>query len=73
MQSLLTISKARRARLEVGLSLLELQLRTGVNVSKLSTAERGLTQLTRAERRAVAAALGADPDALYDSGSEQVA
>lgn len=72
MQSLLTVSKPRRARLEAGKSLLELQLETGVSASKLSAAERGLLRLTRAEQRVIAAALGADPAVLF-SPSEATA
>lgn len=68
MQSLLTISKARRARLEAGKTLLQVQLESGVSASKLSAAERGLLLLTRAERRAVARVIGADSDWLFADG-----
>ena len=67
MQSLLTVSLTRRARLEAGRTLLELQLETGISATKLSAAERGLVKLTRAEKRVVAEALGADPTVLFST------
>jgi transcriptional regulator with XRE-family HTH domain len=69
MQSLLTISPLRRARLNLGRTLLEIQLATGISTAKLSAAERGLVRLTQAEQRVVAEALGADPTALF--GNDQ--
>ena len=65
MQSLLSISKLRRARLNLGRTLLEIQLATGISTAKLSAAERGLVRLTRAEQRVLAHALDADPAALF--------
>ena len=70
MQSILTVSKPRRARLEAGKTLLQLQLETGVNASKLSAAERGLLRLTGAEQRVIARALGADHVQLYATSAE---
>jgi transcriptional regulator with XRE-family HTH domain len=68
MQSLLTISELRRARLNLGQTLQEVALITGISASKLSAAERGLVRLSRAERRVVADALGANPRDLFGDG-----
>ena len=66
MQSLLSISRLRRARLNLGRTLLEIQLTTSISSAKLSAAERGLVRLTRAEQRVLARALDADPAVLFD-------
>jgi transcriptional regulator with XRE-family HTH domain len=70
VQSLLSISKLRRARLNVGRTLQEVALETRISASKLSAAERGLVQLTRAEQRTLAHALGAAPAALFGGTGE---
>ena len=70
MQPLATASKLRLARLTLGRSLLEIARETGISSTKLSAAERGFVQLTRAERRVVARALGTTPEALF--GDEQL-
>lgn len=67
VQSLLTLSRLRRARLNAGLSLQEVALETGISAAKLSSAERALVVLTRAEQRVVARALGASAAALFAS------
>jgi transcriptional regulator with XRE-family HTH domain len=72
MQSLLTISTLRRARLNLGRTLLEMQLATGISTAKLSAAERGLVSLTRAEQRVVARELGSDPAELFEPDSRAV-
>jgi len=66
MEPLTKLSALRRARLNLGRSLLEIQLATGISSAKMSAAERGLTQLSRAETRVVAKALGVDPSELAD-------
>ncbi len=71
MQSLLSISKLRRARLNLGRTLLEIQLATGISTGKLSAAERGLVRLTRAEQRVLAQALGTDGATLFDAEREE--
>jgi transcriptional regulator with XRE-family HTH domain len=67
VQSLLTISRLRRARLNAGRSLQEIALETRISASKLSAAERGLVALTRAEQRILARVLGASAEALFAS------
>jgi transcriptional regulator with XRE-family HTH domain len=71
MESLLSISKLRRARLNLGRTLLEIQLATGISTSKLSAAERGLVRLTRAEQRVLAQALGAEIATLFGPEREE--
>ena len=70
MQSLLLISTLRRARLNLGLTLQELALETGVSASKLSAAERNLVPLSKAEQRVIARALGADVEWLFAPRNE---
>ena len=59
------LSPLRRARLEIGRTLHEVQHATGVNAGKLSRAERRLADLSRAEQRAVCNELGIDPASLF--------
>lgn len=69
MQALLEVSALRRARLNLGRTLLEMQLATGISSGKLSAVERGLLRLTPSEQRVVAEALGADPALLFQSAA----
>ena len=71
MQSLLSISKLRRARLNIGHTLLEIQLATGISTAKLLAAERGLMRLTRAEQRVLAQALDVDVAMLFGAEREE--
>jgi len=57
------MSPLRLARLNLGRTLLEIQLATGISAPKLSAVERGLVPLRPRERRVLAEALGLDgPD-----------
>ena len=69
MQPLAQASSLRRTRLNLGRTLQELALATGISASKLSAAERGLARLTPAEERVVAQALNAREAALFSGRS----
>lgn len=58
------MTKVRARRKEVGLSLLELALRSGVAPSTLSLVERG-KRCTQDTAQRVAAILGVDPHILW--------
>lgn len=55
----------RRARNELGLSILDVAMRTGIDPGHLSRAERGLAGIGDDYRASIAEALGTTPESLF--------
>jgi transcriptional regulator with XRE-family HTH domain len=65
LEPLPLMTPLKRRRLELGLPQWALARRSGVPVSRISFAERGVGSLTRAEQRVLADALQADAERLF--------
>lgn len=59
------ISEMRKARILRGLTLDDLWLKTGINISKLSRLERSIFKPTDDERIRIAKALKVAPDNIF--------
>ncbi len=65
----MALTTLRRARLEQGLTQLDLSLKARIAPSRLSIVERGLVQPTRDEAARLAAVLGLHDDGLTREGN----
>jgi transcriptional regulator with XRE-family HTH domain len=60
-----TLSLLRRHRILRGLSMDEVAVKTGINQSWLSKAERGLANLTSEQKETLAEFYGIEPERLF--------
>ena len=67
------LSPLRKARLERGLSQVDVYLRTGVNQTRLSLAERGLIDLSPRELEALCHEFGLAPEQILEPTSRRIA
>jgi hypothetical protein len=71
MQSALSIANLRRARLNLGRTLLDIRLAADISSAKLSAAGRGLVRLARAGQHVPPEALSVDVVTLRDAEREE--